>query len=224
MSSESTPAISITGRPFGAGPPRVADAGFRPQRDQDPAGRPRPGGRVGLCTVITKLNLPDITGVPQLAADLGCDYAVPQPVALPQGHSLHDTLVLTDTELSLLEEQFDRLYASGLPLQLPPRTYPGQVASAAHHLTGAVEGSFGGDTLYVAEPDGSLWDCPSSLKTAATPTERHRTIKSADAAELFGKPSGCGNHCALFRVDCVNMWPLMAFDQALDTTTSGSPS
>ncbi|MEW1760458.1 radical SAM protein [Streptomyces cyaneofuscatus] len=185
-----------------------------------PSARPR----VGLYTVITKLNLPDIVGVPQLAADLGCDYAVPQPVALPEGHDLYDTLVLTDAELPFLEAQFDRLYAAGLPLRLPPRTYPGQVASAVHHLTGTVEGCFGGDTLFFAEPDGSLWDCPSSLKMAATPTERHRTIKGADAADLFGKPSGCGSDCALFGVDCVNMWPLMDFDRVLNTTTSGSPS
>ncbi|MFF1712257.1 radical SAM protein [Streptomyces sp. NPDC058268] len=184
-----------------------------------PSARPR----VGLYTVITKLNLPDITAVPQLAADLGCDYAVPQPVALPQGHSLHDTLVLTDAERPLLHEQFERLYTSGFPLQLPPRTYPGQVASAVHQLTAAIDGCFGGDTLYFAEPDGSLWDCPSSLKMAATPAEGHRTIKGADAAELFGKPSGCGNDCALFSVDCVNMWPLMDFDRVLDTTNSGSP-
>ncbi|MEE1805832.1 hypothetical protein [Streptomyces sp. BE133] len=54
--------------------------------------------------------------------------------------------------------------------------------------------------------------------------ERHRTIKDADAAELFGKPFGCGSDCALFSVDCVNMWPLMDFDRVLGTTTSGSPA
>lgn len=59
---------------------------------------------------------------------------------------------------------------------------------------------------------------------AATPTERHRTIKGADPAELFGKPSGCGSNCALFSVDCVNMWPLMDFDRVLDTTISGNPA
>lgn len=179
--------------------------------------------RVGLYTVITKLNLSDITAVPQLAADLGCDYAVPQPVSLPQGHSLHGTLALTDAEIPLLREAFERLYGSGLPLQLPPRTYPGQVASAVHQHTATVNGCFGGDTLYFVEPDGSLWDCPSSLKMASTPTERHRTIKGADAAELFGTPSGCGHDCSLFSVDCVNMWPLMDFDRVLGTTNSGSP-
>lgn len=179
--------------------------------------------RVGLYTVITKLNLSDVTAVPELAADLGCDYAVPQPVSLPQGHSFHDTLALTDADIPLLREAFERLYGAGLPLQLPPRTYPGQVTSAVHQLTATVDGCFGGDTLYFVEPDGSLWDCPSSLKMAATPTEAHRTIKGADAAKLFGTPSGCGHDCSLFSVDCVNMWPLMDFDRVLGTTTPGSP-
>jgi len=180
--------------------------------------------RVGIYTVITKLNLPDITAVPQLAADLGCDYAVPQPVSLPQGHSLYDTLALTDAELPALRQQFEDLYAADLPLRLPPRTYPGQVASAVTQLTATVSGCFGGDTLYFIEPDGSVWDCPSSLKMAATPPERHRTIKGADAAELFAPPTGCGHDCAHFSADCVNMWPLMDFDRTLDTAPAGSTS
>lgn len=186
------------------------------------AARSSAGPRVGIYTVITKLNLPDITAVPQLAADLGCDYAVPQPVSLPQGHSLYDTLALTDAELPSLRQQFEDLYALELPLKLPLRTYPGQVASAVAQLTATVSGCFGGDTLYFVEPDGSVWDCPSSLKMAATPPERHRTIKGADAADLFTPPTGCGHDCSLFSADCVNMWPLMDFDRTLDTQAAGS--
>ncbi|MEV3999012.1 hypothetical protein ACFYPK_28380 [Streptomyces halstedii] len=36
------------------------------------------------------------------------------------------------------------------PWNTRPRTYPGQVASAVHHFTGAVDGGFGGDTLFFA--------------------------------------------------------------------------
>lgn len=77
-------------------------------------------------------------------------------------------------------------------------------------------GCFGGHTLFFIEPDGTVWDCPSSLKIAATPPSRHRTIRAGDARQLFGPAHrACPTDCALFSRDCVNMWPLTGFDKFL---------
>ncbi|MEV4116775.1 radical SAM protein [Nonomuraea sp. NPDC049695] len=173
--------------------------------------------RVGLYSVITRLNLPDITAVPALAAELGCDYAVPQPISLASDHTLHDELALTPGHAAELAERFAALYAADLPLQLPERSYPDQVGAAVRAPTSVVRGCFGGRTLFFIEPDGTLWDCPSSLKIAATPAARRRSIASADGAALFAPPTGCASDCALFSADCVNMWPLMNFTH--DTPT-----
>jgi MoaA/NifB/PqqE/SkfB family radical SAM enzyme len=176
--------------------------------------RSRP--RVGLYSVITALNIPDICGVPRLAASLGCDYAVPQPVALPPDHQLFAQLSLTAQHLPALREQFTTLYGEALPVQLPTASYPGQVTAAVAEPTGTVVGCFGGHTLFFAEPDGSVWDCPSTLRIAATPAEARRNIRGADAAVLFPAPRGPAGDCPLFSVDCVNMWPLAGFASMLE--------
>ncbi|MFD8749449.1 radical SAM protein [Kitasatospora sp. NPDC059577] len=172
---------------------------------------PGPRPKVGIYSVITRRNLADIVAAPELAASLGCDYAVPQPIALGSDHRLAAELSLTAEHLPELRERFDDLYAAELPLILPERSYAGRIASAVSRPTDLVPGCFGGDTLHFVQPDGTVWDCPSFLKIAATPPGRHRSIKGARARELFPAPTGCGSDCALFSVDCVNMWPLTGF-------------
>lgn len=183
------------------------------------AGLDRP--RVGIYSVITALNLGDIAAVPRLAAGLGCDYAVPQPVSLPAGHKLAPVLGLATEHLPELRREFAALYAAGLPVQLPASSYPSQVAAAVTSPAGVVHGCFGGHTLYFIEPDGSVWDCPSSAKIAATPARRRRSIRNADASQLFAPPSCPPRDCGLFGVDCVNMWPLNGFDAMLAEPAGG---
>ncbi|MEV7006663.1 radical SAM protein [Streptosporangium sp. NPDC051022] len=175
--------------------------------------------KVGLYSVITRRNLPDITAVPALAAELGCDYAVPQPIALATDHALHGELALTGEHEADLTERLATLYGARLPVQLPPASYPARVSAAVTAPTGLVKRCFGGNTLFFVEPDGSVWDCPSSLRIAATPPERRRGIVGADAGSLFA-PTGCAADCALFSTDCVNMWPLMDFTRVLTSSVS----
>ena len=170
--------------------------------------------RIGVYTVITRLNISDILSVPQLAAGLGCDYAVAQPIAQPPGHALHDELALTPSDAPAVTAAFARLDRADLPLALPARAYAAQVAAAVAVPVSGVRGCFGGSTLAFIEPDGSLWDCPSSLRIAATPPSRRGTIKGFDARTLFASPPPCAD-CTLFSVDCVNMWPLMDFSRFL---------
>jgi hypothetical protein len=80
--------------------------------------------------------------------------------------------------------------------------------------------NFGGSTLAFVQPDGSLWDCPSSLRIAQTPAARRATIKGADARVLFASPPPCAD-CGLFSVDCVNMWPLKEFSRFLPSKEAG---
>ena len=58
------------------------------------------------------------------------------------------------------------------------------------------------------EPDGSVWDCPSDRRIAATPPARRRSIRGGDARTLFAARPACTD-CSLFSRDCVNMWPLV---------------
>lgn len=170
----------------------------------------RPLPRVGLYTVVTKKNIDEMVQVGRLAVELGCDYYVPQPISLAPEHALHAELSLTASQVPALRASLDELYGANLPLALPDRTYPGRfLTSIASDRPGLVPGCFGGKTLFFIEPDGSIWDCPSGLKIAATPRVRRSTVSGARASEVF-TPSDCAD-CALFSRDCVNMWPLMDF-------------
>ncbi|WP_343443696.1 radical SAM protein [Micromonospora schwarzwaldensis] len=177
--------------------------------------------RVGIYSVITRQNIDAVTETAALAARLGCDYFVPQPIALEPDHALHQQLSLTPTDAHDLDAAFAQLYAAP-PVQLPAPSYPGQVVKAVTaERPGFVRCCFGGTDLFFIEPDGSVWDCPSGLKIHADAAgSARRSIRGASATTLFGRGGGCAD-CHLFSADCVNMWPLMGFAEFLP---EGSPS
>ena len=180
-----------------------------------------PAPKIGLYTVITRANIPAITEVAELAAELSLDYFVPQPVSLSPDHTLHDELSLRPGDQGAVAAALRALYESGLPVALPAADYPARFTA----VTGTEDlltapGCFGGHTLAFIEPDGSVWPCPSSHKIAATPPAARRTITGQHAAALFPADRGtCPADCGLLSRDCVNMWPLTGFGQFL---TSGA--
>jgi MoaA/NifB/PqqE/SkfB family radical SAM enzyme len=177
--------------------------------------------RVGLYTVITRLNTSAIVSVGALAAELGCDYFVPQPISLEPDHPLYAKLSLTADDAPDVARQLGDLYREP-SVALPASGYAGQfLETISTRAPGNVAGCFGGTDLFFIEPDGSVWDCPSGLKIQATPPERHRNIRSATAETLFGRGGTCAD-CALYSRDCVNMWPLTDFGRFL--TPAGTPS
>ncbi|HZD13606.1 MAG TPA: radical SAM protein [Pseudonocardiaceae bacterium] len=177
--------------------------------------RTRPA--IGLYSVITRRTLPGLPATARFAAGLGVDYFVAQPVALDPGHPLHDELALRTADLPALARAFDHVYGADLGLELPAPRYPRQVASPIEYPLQTVRGCFGGHQLAFIQPDGSVWDCPSSHKIAAGRPGGAPTIASRTAAELFPTPPATGGRdCPLFSGDCVNMWPLMGdFDRFL---------
>lgn len=179
------------------------------------ADRTRP--RVGLYMVVTRRNIQQVTTMGRLAADLGMDYFVPQPISLAPGHPLQAELGLSSDHVARVTTELALLYDARLNISLPDRSYAASFAATLRsELPGFVAGCFGGHTLFFIEPDGSVWDCPSYLKIAATPPSRHRTIRGGDARRLFGPAHrDCPADCALFSRDCVNMWPLTGFDDFL---------
>jgi len=173
--------------------------------------------KIGFYAVITHRNIPAIVQVAELAAHIGVDYFVPQPVSLPPGHRLQEELSLRPGDCAAVTAALTTLYRRSLPVTLPATDYADwMAASIGTEELLSVKGCFGGHTLYFIEPDGSVWDCPSSYKISATPPRRRRTILGQRAAELFGPArSSCPSDCALASRDCVNMWPLMGFGRII---------
>lgn len=181
----------------------------------------RPVPRVGLYMVMSRVTYPEVGRVAAFAAELGCDYFVPQPIALAGDHPLHGELALRPGDAPEIAAALGSVYRSRLPLALPDAKYPAQVtATVTAAEPGLVRDCFAGRTLHFIEPDGSVWDCPSSLRIAATPPVAHRTIRGQSAQTLFSADrTGGRNDCHLFSGDCVNMWPLMGFDAFLPVVT-----
>jgi MoaA/NifB/PqqE/SkfB family radical SAM enzyme len=173
--------------------------------------------KIGIYSVVTRSNVESVRDTAALAADLGLDYYVPQPISLAPGHPLHDELSLRPEDRPRVVAGLDRLYQAGLPLSLPDRSYVHRFAAAATtEPLGFVRSCFGGRNLYFIQPDGSVWDCPSHYKISATPPSRRRSIRGATAAEVFGPQDQAScTDCHLFSRDCVSMWPLMGFDSFL---------
>lgn len=177
--------------------------------------------KIGLYSVLSRLTLAGLPATARLAADLGLDYFVPQPIALEGNHRLHDDLVLREEDLPALARMFAEVYAADLGLGLPSPDYPDQVASTIRHDMQMVRGCFGGHQLHFIQPDGSVWDCPSSHKIAAIARAgTQRSIAGRTAADLFPAQTATGEcDCPLFSGDCVNMLPLMNdFDRFLTAT------
>lgn len=169
--------------------------------------RPRP--RVGIYTVVTRSRPQEITDVARLAANIGVDYYVPQPISLAPDHQLFDALSHTPADVADVGEHLQRLYRDPHGLALPDPSYLQRfVAAISTQDNGHVPDCFGGARLFFIQPDGSVWDCPSDRRIAATPPERQRTIRDGDARTLFATRPACTN-CSLFSRDCVNMWPLV---------------
>lgn len=191
----------------------LADRAARPYRAALP--------KIGLYSVITRLTLAGLPDTARFAAEVGLDYFVPQPIALERGHRLYDELVLREEDLDTLTTVLDQVYDADLGLALPSPRYPAQVASTVRHELQMVHGCFGGHQLAFIQPDGTVWDCPSSHKIAAMARAgTQRSIATHTAAELFPAQAATGGcDCPLFSGDCVNMLPLMEdFDRFLTTT------
>ncbi len=191
-------------------------------RDAQPGQSALP--KVGLYSVITRLTLEGLPDTARFAAELGLDYFVPQPIALERDHRLYDELVLREEDLATLTMVLDEVYDADLGLELPGPRYPEQVASTVRTELQMVHGCFGGHQLAFIQPDGTVWDCPSSHKIAAIARAgTQRSIATHTAAELFPAQTASGGcDCPLFSGDCVNMLPLMEdFDRFL-TTAGGA--
>lgn len=172
--------------------------------------------KTGLYTAVTRRNIGAVTEVAALAAGLGADYFVPQPISLDPGDALHGELALRDSDLPALAEALTRLYDDPPPVALPDRFYAGQFLSVIEVPLQTAKGCFGGHQLAFIEPDGSVWDCPSRHKIAATAPAQRRTIRGNTAASLFSPGRGtCAADCPLQSADCISMWPLTGFGRFL---------
>lgn len=173
--------------------------------------------KIGIYSVLTQKNLAHALPTGKFVADLGVDYYVIQPVSLAKDHPLHHELSLDAHHHDAFMQAITDLQQAGLNLYLPHPRYVSRVQQTlSREPLPIIQQCFGGRDLFFIQPDGSVWDCPSSYKIQQTSPDQHRSIKNTSATDLFSRERRCRNtDCTLFSVDCVNMWQLMSFDSIL---------
>ncbi len=166
---------------------------------------------IGVYSVLTKPNLSLVEATASFVADLGADFHVFQPVSLPPDHDLCGELSLIPEDADTVQSKLyalDPLRAKMVPMD---PEYLSLVCRAISIPTRrAIPKCFGGRDLFFIEPDGTVWDCPSTYRINETQDERMATIRDSTIEQALKRLPEESTSCDLFSVDCVNMWQLMA--------------
>lgn len=169
--------------------------------------------KIGVYTVLTKLNIEDLEQTYKFVTNLKVDYYIFQPIFLNKGTELFEELVLDKDDVIKLESIITRLYKNISRTKLPNKKYVEKMFESMKHCNKCIKNCFAGDNLFFITPDGSIHACPSSKMI---PKETS-LIKLSDfnLGEIFIDKKIKIKECYNFSEDCVNMWQLMAFDEIL---------
>lgn len=169
--------------------------------------------KIGIYTVLTKLNIEDLEQTYKFVTDLNVDYYIFQPIFLNKGTELFEELTLDKNNAIKLESIILRMYKNVSTTKLPNKEYVKKMMEAIKHYHKCINNCFAGDNLFFITPDGSIHACPSSKMIPKETT----SIKISDAnlENIFIDKKLKIKACSNFSEDCVNMWQLMSFDEIL---------
>jgi MoaA/NifB/PqqE/SkfB family radical SAM enzyme len=174
--------------------------------------------KVGVYSVITKLNLSHIENTYNFVSEIGVDYYIFQPVSLDSKHSLHNQLSLDESDYETLKNIILRLEKSKGKITFGNREYLDLVLKTVKAEPLSINNCFAGDKLFFIEPNGNVWDCPSIHCISKASCNGTKSIINNEALSIFsqGRKSSTKALCNYFSADCVNMWQIMAFDEILN--------
>ncbi len=169
--------------------------------------------KIGIYTVLTKLNIEDLEQTYKFVTNLKADYYIFQPIFLNEGTELFEELTLDKDDAIKLENIIPRMYKNVSRTKLPNKKYVEKMLEAIKHYNKCIKNCFAGDNLFFITPDGSIHACPSSKMIPKETT----LIKLSDSnlEDIFIDKKIKIKECYNFSEDCVNMWQLMAFDEIL---------
>lgn len=169
--------------------------------------------KIGIYTVLTRLNLEDLEQTYKFVSDLKVDYYIFQPVFLNKETELFKKLVLNKDNLNKLENIIFRMYKNSSMTKLPNKEYVKMMLESIEHKDKCIYNCFAGNNLFFITPDGGIHACPSSK---IIPKENNSiNLSDANLKNVFLDKKLKVKECNNFSEDCVNMWQLMAFDEIL---------
>lgn len=169
--------------------------------------------KVGIYTVLTKLNFRDLEKIYQFATNLEVDYFVFQPIYLNKDTKLFNELSLNKADIEEIKNIIVGLYQNETNTKLPNREYAKMMLDAVKQKEKCIHNCFAGESLFFVTPDGVIHACPSSKMIPKETT----TINVCDGRleDIFVSKKIRIKECNNFSEDCVNMWQLMSFDEIL---------
>lgn len=169
--------------------------------------------KIGVYTVLTKLNLIDLEQTYKFVTDLECDYFIFQPIFLNEGAKLYKELTLDENDAIKLKNIIQRMYSNASETKLPNKDYVKKMLESIKHYNSYINNCFAGESLFFITPDGSIHACPSSKMIPRETTSIR--LSNPNLEDIFINKKLKIKECHNFSEDCVNMWQLMAFDEIL---------
>lgn len=167
--------------------------------------------KVGIYTVLTKINIFNLEKTFLFASDLGIDYFIYQPIFLASNHKFYNELVLGKEEAKVLVDTTKNLKKYNVETKLPADSYLELLFKLVRGENIIINNCFAGSNLFFITPEGYVHACPAGIKIQkeAIPT----SIKDVD---VFSNKTLRQIECKYCSYDCVNMWQLMEYDDILD--------
>lgn len=169
--------------------------------------------KIGIYTILTKLNLKDLEQTYKFVTDLKSDYFIFQPIFLNEDEKSYKELTLDENDAIELEKIIQRMYSNVSKTKLPNKDYVKKMLESIKHYNNCINNCFAGDSLFFITPDGSIHACPSSKMIPRETTSIR--LSDSNLEDIFINKKLKIKECHNFSEDCVNMWQLMAFDEIL---------
>lgn len=169
--------------------------------------------KIGIYTVLTKVNMKDLENTYKFISNLGIDYYVFQPIYLDKNNKLFEELALNNSNTRELKKIIKKIYSEETTTKLPNREYIELLIKSIEESKKTVKNCFAGEKLFFVTPDGVIHSCPSSNCIV---NEKEKITIKDNLEEILKNGRYKVDFCNRFSTDCVNMWQLMAFDEILE--------
>lgn len=170
--------------------------------------------KIGIYTVLTKVNLQDLCLTFEYAQNLNVDYFVFQPVYLSAEDEEKEKLSLNRMDYKVLRDEIEKMkiiqHKTKYKTKLPSEQYIDILLKMLQNPQFKPKCSFSGRFLKFVTYDGWVYKCPSE---GGRREAEHILNLNKQSFENSDE-----DVCKFFNEDCVNMWQLMNFDSFLDNT------
>lgn len=156
------------------------------------------GLRVGVCMVVTKVNIGDLPDTICFAVDHGINYFKFQVIHVPVDNYRLSEFALDKEEYARLLDMLGLCYSCGQSIIMPVREKMEYILTMLRDGVQNVEPCWAGTRLIFASETGRIFPCPVM---SIQPQEM-----ALDEKDGLNRANRCVSSCNLFSSDCACLW------------------